>query len=120
MAIPDFASTGLSSSPLVDSWQQAELYIEPEQTDMDGGNIRVRSRPGRDRQRISFDILYSKADYATFKTFVKTTLNKGTSRFTMSVWMGDGMESHTVQFASQPKPTTVEPKMKVSFDLWVF
>ncbi len=120
MAIPDFATTGLPLSPLVDSWKQDELYIEPEQTDMEGGNIRIRSKAGRQRQRISFDILWSKAQYATFKTFVITTLNKGTSRFTMSVWMGNGMETHTVQFASKPVPTTIEPKMKVSFDLWVF
>lgn len=120
MTVPAYEDTGLPYSPLVDSWQQPDLYQDPVETEMEGGNVRLRSAPGDDVEHIQFDILYTQAQYTTFKTFVKTTLNNGSSRFTMKVWMGSAFEVRTVQFAKKPVPNAVFPKVRVSFELRVF
>ncbi len=119
MALPAYPS-GIAYKARVDSWSMPKMYLDPLQTDMDGGNKRLRTRPGDDVQEIKFDVVMSKADFATFQTFVLTTLNRGTSRFTMDVWMGNATVNKTVQFASPPQPTTNEPVVIVSFDLWVY
>src|SRR5262249_16891047 len=106
MSIPSYTDTGLKDAPLVDSWQIAEAYLAPLETDMDGGNKRLRRRPGDETSRISFSILFHNSDFETFKTFVRETLNLGTTRFTMRVWTGTAMVSKTVQFASPYKEST--------------
>lgn len=115
-----YSSTGLPHSALADSWEPTDLYLDPTETDMEGGNKRLRAEPGNDIERVAFDILYSTAEYATFKTFVRTTLSLGTARFQMQVWNGSAYELRTVQFASKPKPTNIPPKKRVHFDLWLF
>ncbi len=120
MPLPAYSSTGLPYSPLVDTWQEVDAYLDPVETDMDGGNKRLRSKPGDDVQHITFDILYTKAQLTTLKTFIKTTLGLGTARFTMTVWTGATHELKTVQFAKKIKTTQNEPKVRVSYDLWVF
>jgi hypothetical protein len=37
-------------------------------------------------------------DYDTFAAWVKTTLDNGTSRFTMNVWLGTSLASKVCQF----------------------
>jgi hypothetical protein len=106
--------------PLLDSWSKPDMYQEPRVTDMEGGNKRMLTRPGDDVQRISFVIMMTKAQFATFETFVLTTLGRGTSRFTMDVWNGSAMETNVVQFASKPTPTTNHPVVNVSMDLFIF
>lgn len=118
MTIPAFPA--IRMSPLVDSWQVDKPYLEPLQTDMDGGNKRLRTRPGDEVAQIQFTIMYNLADFATFKTFALTTLNRGTVRFTMDVWNGVAMVSKTVQFASPYKHTTNWPLVVVQFDLYVY
>lgn len=120
MPIPDYATTGLPHDPMVDTWKQQDMYIDPDQTEMEGGNIVARAAPGDDVERIQFTIKYTKAQYATFKTFVKTTLNKGSSRFTMQVWLTDGFENRTVMMAAKPQPEYKFPNYYVAFDLRVF
>lgn len=119
MTYPTYASTGLPYASMVDSWGQPDLYLDPTETDMEGGNKRLRAKPGNNVQRITFDILFTKAQADTFKTFVRSTLNFGTSRFTMTVWMGSAFVLKTVQFAKKPQQKAMEPKVSMSFDLWV-
>jgi hypothetical protein len=38
------------------------------------------------------------ADYDTFVAWVKTTLNNGTARFTMNVWLGTALVNKVCQF----------------------
>lgn len=120
MAIPSYTALGIKDVPLVDSWELQDMYLDPLQTDMEGGNKRLRTRAGDDVAHITFNLLYTAGEYSTFKNFVLVTLNRGTSRFTMRVWDGTQMVSKTVQFAKKPKPTSVWPKMMVAFDLWVY
>lgn len=119
MTNPLYSSTGLPTSALVDSWSNPDMYLDPLETDMEGGNKRLRSRPGDNVQRLQFEILFTYAQLATFKTFVLTTLGNGTSRFDMSVWTGAAYETKTVQFASKPTLTNVPPKVRMKFDLWI-
>lgn len=121
MTIPSYTSLGINDQPLVDSWQLPQPYLEPIQTDYDGGNKRLRSQPGDEVQQVQFAILMTNAEYSTFQNFVMNTLGKGTSRFTMRIWDGVAMVSKTVQFATRFKPTPAPPiKVQVSFDLWVY
>lgn len=111
---------GLKDQPMVDSWTNPDPYLDPLSTDMEGGNVRLRTRPGDDVQTFQFSLLFSLTEYATFRTFVLTTLNRGTSRFTMRVWTGSAFETKTVQFNKKPIPTSVPPKMQVAMDIRVF
>jgi hypothetical protein len=121
MALPDYADTGLPTSALVDSWSETEAYQDNISTDMAGGNKRSRRLPGDELARFSFDIKFTLAQFATFQTFVKTTLGLGTSRFIMSVWTGSHKEERVVQFASKYKSQTRAPShIIVSFDLWIY
>jgi hypothetical protein len=121
MAIPDYADTLLPTSPLVDSWRIDEPYRAPLKTDMEGGNVRYRTRPGDEKAQISFGLLFSAAQYATFKTFAATTLGRGASRFTMLVWNGSAMVEKTVQLVDGIFDTTsVYPKMRVDLKLHVY
>jgi hypothetical protein len=120
MTLPTYASTGLPNRPLVDSWEQPDLYQDPIITDMEGGNKRLRRRPGDDVEMIQFEMNFTKAQYATFKAFVRDTLFNGTSRFTMNVWMGNAMESRRVQFAQKPSMMNEHPIVRVKFQLWVY
>lgn len=123
MTIPSYTSLGIRDTPLVDSWMIADAYLDPRQTDFDGGNKRLRRQPGDDVARYNFDIMYTNAEYALFIAFVAFSgpLGGGISRFTMRVWNGAAMVSKTVQFASKYKPVPQPPtRMRVSFDLWIY
>ena len=120
MAYPTYSSTGLPHSPLADSWQCPQMYQDPLQTDMEGGNKRLRARPGDAVARYTFAILFTKAQFTTFKEFVADTLGGGTARFVMSVWDGTDHVLKVVQFAAAPKPEAAEPKVRVVFDIWAF
>ncbi len=119
MTLPVYPES-LPFDPLVDSWSWPDLYQDPLQTDMEGGNKRLRTRPGDDIGRVSFTIRYTKAQYSTFLTFVQSTLNRGTSRWTMDVWDGSAFITRNVQFAKKPVPQANNLKMDVSYDLWVY
>lgn len=111
---------GLPDTPLLDSWQRPDMYQDPRITDMEGANKRLLTRPGDDIYRVSFNLMFTKAQFATFETFVLTTLGRGTSRFHTRVWTGSAMIAAVVQFAGKPVPSTQEPKVIVSMDLTVF
>jgi len=119
MTLPTYASTGLPNKPLVQSWEQADLYQDPIVTDMEGGNKRLRTRPGDEVQTIAFDMNYTLTEYETFKAFVLNTLYRGTSRFTMSVLLGSSMQTKTVLFAQKPSVQMDYPIVRVRFQLWV-
>lgn len=121
MALPSYADLAINSSCLVDGWQELEPYIAPVITDMAGGNKRARTDAGDELRHISFGIMLTNAEFETFRTFVITTLKRGSSRFTMSVWTGAAYESKTVQFTTPFKQTRLPPlKVVVTFDLWIY
>lgn len=121
MPLPSYASLGINSKCLVDGYQELEPYIAPVITDMAGGNKRARSDAGDELRHFQFNLLFTTAEYTTFRNFVITTLKRGTSRFTMPIWTGTAYETKTVQFTTPFKPNPVPPlKMMVSFDVWVY
>lgn len=121
MALPSYDSLGINHKCLVDGYQEVEPYIAPVITDMEGGNKRARSDAGDTLRHIQFNLLYTAAEYATFRDFVITTLKRGTSRFTMTIWTGTSYETKTVQFTTPFKYSPVPPlKTLVSFDVWVY
>lgn len=89
-----------------EGWQMPAMYLAPEATEMDGGNQRLRSKPGSNVAVINYPLKpLTDAQYALFETFVRTTLNNGTSRWTMSLWTGTAFVSKTVQFDGGKSPT---------------
>ena len=88
---------------------------------MEGGNVRVRRRPGR-LEGQAWGRIFTTTQYAAFRSFLKDTIYDATSRFRMSVsFNGTTFEERTVQI--QPgtvKVTHGDAGIKVVFSLWVF
>lgn len=121
MTIPSYTSLAINDKPLLDTWSMPQPYLEPIQTDFDGGNKRLRTQPGDEVQQIQFAIMMTNAEYATFLNFVLVTLGRGVSRFTMRVWNGATMVSKTVQFAERFKTEPAPPNsIQVGFNLWIY
>ena len=72
--------------------------LDPISTEMEGGNTRERPRPGDNVATITQTVRMYPADYDTFVAWVKTTLNNGTARFTMDVWLGTALANKVCQF----------------------
>ena len=96
MALPSWPIT--SYMPDLNSFQPLQRMLDPLMTAMEGGNIRQRPRPGDNVGTITQTIWIKASEHDTFVSWVKTTLNNGTARFTMNVWLGNGYVSKTCQF----------------------
>ncbi|WP_316214291.1 hypothetical protein [Bradyrhizobium sp. SZCCHNR2032] len=90
-------------APQQDSFQGLQRMLDPLATAMEGGNIRQRPRPGDNVGTIKQTIWMTMAEHDTFVAWVKTTLNNGTARFTMNVWLGSSFVNKVCQFV---KPGT--------------
>jgi hypothetical protein len=80
-------------------WRITQPFIGPIETEMEGGNVRQRSRPGSNVATVQWRRRMTVAQYASFDAFVRATLSNGTSRFTMPVWLGTSYVTQTVQIA---------------------
>lgn len=81
-----------------DGWQMPDMFRAPIATDMDGGNQRLRSQPGSNVASITYPLKpMNVTAYGYFDTFMRTTLNNGASRWTMTITTPDGTASKTVQ-----------------------
>jgi hypothetical protein len=80
-------------------WKVSQPFIGPIETEMEGGNLRQRSRPGSNVATVQWRRRMTVAQYASFDAFVRATLSNGTSRFTMPVWLGTSYVTQTVQIA---------------------
>jgi hypothetical protein len=79
----------IADSIILQNGFSLQRMLDPISTDMEGGNTRERPRPGDNVGTITQTVRMSPADYdPTFVNWVKTTLNNGTARFTMDVWLG--------------------------------
>jgi hypothetical protein len=87
-----------SFRPLEESANPLQRMLDPLATDMEGGNIRQRPRPGDNVGSTTQTILMPLAEYDVFVEWVKTTLNNGTARFRMDVWLGTGFANKVCQF----------------------
>ena len=86
MPLPSWPTA--SFQPVPDSFQPIQRMLDPISTDMEGGNMRQRPRPGDNVGTITQTIWVSPAEHDTFVNWVKTTLNNGTARFTTNVSLG--------------------------------
>jgi hypothetical protein len=99
MALPTWPD-GVRYVPDLNSISEIKRYLDPLATEMEGGNIRQRSRPGDNVGTLSQTIVMPRPQFETFTAWVKTTLNNGTARFTANVWLNTGFQSRVCQFVN--------------------
>jgi len=102
VALPSWPIASYMPDP--DSFQPIQRMLDPLETAMEGGNTRMRPRPGDNVGTIQQTVWMSFAEYDTFTDWVKNTLNNGTARFAVNVWLGTAYISKTCQFI---KPGTM-------------
>lgn len=98
------------------------MFREPIETEMDGGDIRRRRRPGDDVARKRLAFRFDATQTATWSTFVRTTLNNGSARFVMPVSV-DGLacEDRVVQIIGAPSYDGRAGSLRLfSFEAWIF
>ncbi|WP_454917299.1 hypothetical protein [Xanthobacter sediminis] len=98
-------------------------FRDPVETEMEGGNIRVRRRPGDNLMVMSWGRDLHPSEFTAFRTFVEDTLHWGVSRFSMAV----SLDGRTYEIrAVQMQPKTLEYSkpsallVGVKFSLYVF
>jgi len=107
MALPAWP---IEKTVILQNGYQLQRMLDPLATDMEGGNTRQRSRPGDNVGTIAQTVRIDPADYDALVAWVKTTLNNGTARFTMDVWLGTALANKVCQF--------VQPGTKLTYT-WV-
>lgn len=124
MALPEWPN--ISYEPRRDSWRKDPLR-PPIRTEMEGGNIRIRRRPGDNVAIISQTVELTQDELNTLDAWVSTTLGGGVARFSMLVFLGGPVfVSKTVQFeaGSESFPYAVgevaKDKFAVSMRLRVY
>ena len=60
-----------------------KLLLAPIATEMEGGNIRLRSRSGDNVGTLTQTIVMKASDFDTFVAWVRDTLGNGTASFTL-------------------------------------
>jgi hypothetical protein len=90
MAVPDWQTDipTVPYSPLVDEFQVASFGLEPDSTDMQAGNVRMRNLYSVDISQEHFVRKMTQAQLDTFLTWVRDVLGRGTSKFTMPIPKG--------------------------------
>jgi hypothetical protein len=82
------------------------MFIQPVSTQMEGGNQRLRSMPGNNVATIDYPLKpMTNTEYDLFDTFMRTTLNNGTSRWTMPIVIGTSTVTKTVQLEQGKAPS---------------
>lgn len=92
----------VSHIPDLNSISGIKRMLDPIATEMEGGNTRLRTRPGDNVATLSQTINLTAAEHAIFVAWVKDTLGNGTARFSMSVRLGTACETKVCQFSGQP------------------
>lgn len=107
---------GISYKPLRDSWS-AKPYLPPIKSEMDGGNVRYRKRPGDDVRTIQQAIAVDRADYFTvLEPFLVSCVGY---RVLMPVFLGDGFHPCIVQI-TDPNVSPMGPShFRVTMELRV-
>jgi hypothetical protein len=102
MAVPAWPD-GVPYAPDLNTVQPLVPFLDPIKTEMEGGNTRLRSRPGDNVGQIQYSVPMSTAQMGILKDWVKNTIGNGTGRFTLQVWLDNAFVSKVCQFASVPK-----------------
>lgn len=89
-----------------DGWQMPDMFRPPLATEMGGGNQRLRAQPGSNVATINYPLQPMDATaWGYFETFIRTTINNGTSRFTMTLTYPSGNITKTVQLDGGKSPS---------------
>jgi hypothetical protein len=108
--------TGVNYAPNEDSWAE-QPYLAPIRSEMDGGNLRERTRPGDEVRVIQQTISMSNADYEdTVKPFLED--NRG-RRVTMPVWLGAAFTECLVQIIDPRATSAGHAKVNLSMTVRV-
>lgn len=121
MTIPSWPSTVPYASEQ-EYWNGAP-FRAPLSTEMEGGNIRLRRRPGDNIGTYAWGRILKPTEASDLNTFLMTTLNNGASRFTMQVSRdGTTYTSRVVQLVagSLKYASAGGDKTLVTFNLTVF
>jgi len=100
MAVP--AWPAVNYVPDLNSISGIKRALDPLATEMEGGNTRLRSRPGDNVATFSQTITMTAAEFDVFVAWVKDTLGNGTSRFSLKVRLGTRFEEKVCQFSGAP------------------
>lgn len=107
MTLPVWPSTVPSHAR--DGWQMSQMFVPPDATEMKGGNQRLRGQPGNNVATVNYPLTpLTLAEYATFDTFMRTTLGNGASRWTMNVTIAGAAVNKTVQLDQGKSPTATQ------------
>ncbi|MCK7615176.1 hypothetical protein [Roseibium sediminicola] len=108
MVLPVWPAT-VPDAPQRPSYRVSQPFNQNDITDMEAGNSRDRPRGTVQYRIVEQSIRMTQTEYAAFEAYVRDDLVKGSLRFTMNVWNGYAMASHTVKLAG-PDKFTVSPK----------
>lgn len=124
MAIPNWSGS-VPFIPMRDTVQVTPFGPGPIVTEMEGGNVRVRRRPGDDVKIVTQTVRMTRDQVTAFDDWYANTIGGGTGRFKVDVWNGSEMVNKVCQFHLQqggPKyqPVTNSDLMDVTMYLRVY
>lgn len=108
--------------PLRDGTGPVNLYDPPIETEMEDGPRRMRRRSTTTWATINVRFKLTNAQFATFQTFLRDTLDHGASKFTMPTWKPGAtlpLPEKTVQLIGDPQMQTLGPVNFVAMTLRV-
>ena len=100
----------IPDTPLASSVQITPYGVNPIITEMEGGNTRIRRRPGDNVTLLRQTIRMTAAQLAAFNDFYANVTVGGSKRFRANVWSGSTMENRVCLFnlsAGGPQYTAV-------------
>lgn len=119
MAVPDWPA-GVPFMPLLDS-HSIDPMLAPIRTEMEQGNIRLRSRPGDNVAIVQQSVAMTRAQYDALVTWGKGTIGNWTGRFRVNVWLGSSCAIKVCQFDGAPKPSKFSAnRISVAMSLRVY
>ena len=121
MAVPSWPA-GVPYVPDLNSIQPIKRALDPIRTEMDGGNVRLRRRPGDNVGVLSQTVRMSAAQYDSLLSWLSEQAGGATARFTMPVRLVQRFETKVCQFnngAPTARPAGTD-KVDVAMQLRVY
>ena len=120
MTVPTWPS-GVPTESMQDGFEITP-FLAPIKTEMEGGNVRLRARPGDNVAIVRQSILMTRTQYSTLYIWGRTTIGNWTGRFSMPVWDGVSYTTKVCQFQEgAPKPVEYTPdQVAVAMTLRVY
>jgi hypothetical protein len=90
---------------VMDGWRMPAPWLRPIATEMEGGNLRIRRRPGDNVAVVEYPLVpLTDSEFTELDRFFRDELFNGASRFNMKVWTGTDYEDKVVQFEGGDPP----------------